>query len=241
MSRSYTMLLIATALLVACAHPRTAIRAAAPGPIGFPTPQAAVAALVEACRTNDAARVEAIFGETNRELVLAGDEAADSEHCRRFVRAADAMTRLDPWGERRLVLVVGTDDFAFPVPLVERGERWQFDPEAGAAEVLRRRAGENELGAIGTCRSWAHQDHRSAAGLDTSQAFRGYYYEELSPENGGHGTALLAWPAEYRVTGVQSFLVGPDGVVLEKDLGRDGAQAITTYAPDDTWHVVRSD
>jgi hypothetical protein len=44
--------------------------------------------------------------------------------------------------------------------------------------------------------------------------------------------------AEYRVTGVRSFLVGPDGVVLEMDLGPNGARGITTYDPDASWRVV---
>jgi hypothetical protein len=236
MSRSYLTTLAAAALLIACGHAKPRMQQPPPGPMAFATPQAAVTALVEACRAGDTARVDAIFGETHRDLVLSGDQAADVEHCGRFVRAADAMTRLDPWGDRRLVLVVGTDDFAFPVPLVERAERWQFDPEAGAAEVLRRRAGENELGAIGTCRSWAHDV--STGGIDPSRPFHGYYFEVLEPARAGGGRALLAWPADYRVTGVQSFLVGPDGLVREKDLGPRGPRGITSWTPDDTWRIV---
>ena len=55
------------------------------------------------------------------------------------------------------------------------------------------------------------------------------------------GFALLAFPAEYQVTGVKSFLVGFDGVVYEKDLGPvslDVAQNIDRYNPDKTWHVT---
>jgi Protein of unknown function (DUF2950) len=55
------------------------------------------------------------------------------------------------------------------------------------------------------------------------------------------GFALLAFPAEYKVTGVKSFLVGFDGVVYEKDLGSatlDIAQNIDRYNPDKTWHVT---
>ena len=54
------------------------------------------------------------------------------------------------------------------------------------------------------------------------------------------GVALVAWPAEYRVTGVESFLVGPDGVVREKDLGPAGAQAMDFYDPEG-WQVVGAD
>jgi hypothetical protein len=52
------------------------------------------------------------------------------------------------------------------------------------------------------------------------------------------GFALFAWPAEYGDSGVMSFLVGNDGVVLEADLGPDTAErarAITAYDPDPAW------
>ena len=58
------------------------------------------------------------------------------------------------------------------------------------------------------------------------------------------GFALLAFPAEYQVTGVKSFLVGYDGVVYEKDLGLaslDVAQNIDRYNPDKTWHVTEDE
>jgi hypothetical protein len=53
------------------------------------------------------------------------------------------------------------------------------------------------------------------------------------------GFALVAWPSEYRVTGVQTFIVGYNGVVYQKDLGPDTAKIASTmerYNPDKTWH-----
>lgn len=53
------------------------------------------------------------------------------------------------------------------------------------------------------------------------------------------GFALVAWPADYRVTGVQTFLVSYDGIVYQKDLGPDTAKiasAMERYNPDKTWH-----
>jgi hypothetical protein len=58
------------------------------------------------------------------------------------------------------------------------------------------------------------------------------------------GFALAAAPAEYRVTGVQTFIVGPDGVVYEKDLGPDTLkifQNMDRYNPDKTWKVTEDD
>jgi hypothetical protein len=53
------------------------------------------------------------------------------------------------------------------------------------------------------------------------------------------GFALLAIPAEYRVTGVKTLMVSYDGIVYEKDLGPDTlnlAKQIELYNPDSTWH-----
>jgi hypothetical protein len=58
------------------------------------------------------------------------------------------------------------------------------------------------------------------------------------------GFALVAWPAEYRVTGVQTFIVSYDGVVYQKDLGTDTtkiASAMERYNPDKTWHETDDD
>jgi len=53
------------------------------------------------------------------------------------------------------------------------------------------------------------------------------------------GFALVAFPAEYRVTGAKSFMVSYDGIVYEKDLGPDTAriaQSMERYNPDKSWH-----
>ncbi len=52
------------------------------------------------------------------------------------------------------------------------------------------------------------------------------------------GFAMLAWPAEYGQSGVMTFMVGPDGVLLQKDIGEATAtapEAITAFDPDSTW------
>jgi hypothetical protein len=87
-----------------------------------------------------------------------------------------------------------------------------------------------------------------------TQPLHGYYFKILKGQGpaarlgqldyvingvmiGGFG--LVAWPAEYRVTGVQTFIVSYDGVVYQKDLGPDTAkiaEAMERYNPDKTWH-----
>jgi hypothetical protein len=91
------------------------------------------------------------------------------------------------------------------------------------------------------------------------QPYHGYYFKVLKGQGpaapmgemdfvvGGAmigGFALAAAPAEYRVTGVQTFIVGPDGVVYEKDLGPDTLktfQSMDKYNPDKTWKVTEDD
>jgi hypothetical protein len=87
-----------------------------------------------------------------------------------------------------------------------------------------------------------------------SQPYHGYHFKTLKGQgpaaplgqldyvvNGVMigGFALVAWPAEYRVTGVQTFIVSYDGMVYQKDLGPDTAKiaaAMERYNPDKTWH-----
>jgi len=84
-------------------------------------------------------------------------------------------------------------------------------------------------------------------------AFHGYIFQVLKAQGpaaplgeldyviGGlmiGGFALIATPAEYGVTGVQTFIVNHDGIVYQKDLGPDSvalAKEITRYNPDKTW------
>jgi hypothetical protein len=91
------------------------------------------------------------------------------------------------------------------------------------------------------------------------QPYHGYYFKVLKGQGpdapmgemefvvGGAmigGFALAATPAEYRVTGVQTFIVGPDGVVYEKDLGPDTLktfQSMDKYNPDKSWKVTEDD
>ena len=55
------------------------------------------------------------------------------------------------------------------------------------------------------------------------------------------GFAILAYPAEYRNSGVMTFIINQEGMVLRKGLGADTAniaKAIDAYDPDDTWNPV---
>jgi hypothetical protein len=91
------------------------------------------------------------------------------------------------------------------------------------------------------------------------QPYHGYYFKVLKGQGPAApmgqmdfvvegamigGFALAAAPAEYRVTGVMTFIVGPDGVVYQKDLGPDTLktfQSMDRYNPDKTWKVTQDD
>ena len=128
----------------------------------FSDPTAAVDAFLAACRNDDAAALIGIFGDEARALVSTGDAGADRERCRKFVAAAGEMMRLDPKGTDRLELVVGLDDWPFPIPLVRDDTGWHFDTAQGKQEILRRRVGADELEAIAACRSYVHAQEEYA-------------------------------------------------------------------------------
>src|SRR5881227_4329138 len=91
------------------------------------------------------------------------------------------------------------------------------------------------------------------------QPFHGYYFKVLKGQGPAApmgemdfvvegamigGFALAAAPAQYRVTGVKTFIVGPDEVVYEKDLGVDTLKTFATidrFNPDKTWKVTKDD
>jgi len=90
--------------------------------------------------------------------------------------------------------------------------------------------------------------------VDKREPYHGYYFKTLKGQGpaaplgqldyviGGAmigGFALVAVPAEYRVTGVMTFIVSYDGVVYQKDLGPDSLEIVKKmerYNPDKTWH-----
>jgi hypothetical protein len=111
-------------------------------------------------------------------------------------------------------------------------------------------------GPVGEGVATALQEGYSSQG---GKPYHGYYFKVLKGQGpaaplgemdfmvGGAmigGFALAAAPAEYRVTGVMTFMVGPEGVVYEKDLGADTLkmfQSMDKYNPDKSWKVTEDD
>ena len=238
-------------------------------------------------------------------------DSSDAQTARRnrevFMVAVAEKWRLVDEDATSKTLVVGNEEWPFPVPLRRDGTSWRFDTAAGKEEVLARRIGRNELAAIRICRTYVtaqrmyalHGHDGKRAGLyaanfrsdpgrqnglywpaargqkrsplgdliaqaqatpdpdrQPSAPFHGYLFKILTAQGanatggagqyvvGGEmsgGFALVAWPAQYDVTGVMSFLVNRDGIVREKDLGAGTAEAVkamSSYNPDQSWAAV---
>jgi hypothetical protein len=274
----------------------------------FKTAEEAVGALVAALQKDDVAGLQALLGPGSEELLNSGDAVQDASDRAAFLAAYDARHALTEDGTDRKVLVTGENEWPMPIPIVKSAGGWQFDGEAGIDEIIYRRVGGNELGAIDVCRGFvdaqveyasagrdgdpagiyalklvsdeglqnglywptAEGESPSPAGAFVAEAaaegyrraegerrpYHGYYYRMLYAQgpnaNGGvrdyfkdglltEGFALVAWPAEYGSSGVQTFIVNQDGVVFQKDLGEDTATAVESiqaFDPDSSWIAV---
>ncbi len=150
----------------------------------FPSPDDAVKALVTAAVAKDQAGLTAIFG-PDREKLLSGDPVEDANALSRFgenLRKAAKLQRVD---DSKFTLLVGEDQFPFPIPLVKTGDQWRFDTAAGLDEILTRRIGQNELSAIMTCRAYVvAQWEYFTQPLDTSEDGLAVYAQKFTSTPG---------------------------------------------------------
>ena len=61
------------------------------------------------------------------------------------------------------MLVLGEDQWPYPIPIVRQGSAWRFDVKAGAEQILDRRIGRHELNAIQACRVYVEAQRDYAA------------------------------------------------------------------------------
>lgn len=113
----------------------------------FKTPSEATTALIEAARGGDEKRLRAILGIIGRDSLHSGDDIADAADRKRFLEAYDSRHSINEQGDKA-TLIVGPDDFPFPIPIMRRGDGWTFDGVSGRDEIRARRIGRNELAAI---------------------------------------------------------------------------------------------
>lgn len=116
----------------------------------FSSPEDAAAALASAVKSGASRTILKVLGKDAEDLIESGDDVADAEMRQRFLSAYDAKHSVKAEENKKATLILGTDDFPFPIPLVNNKTGWQFDPAAGRVEILYRRIGRNEMDAIQT-------------------------------------------------------------------------------------------
>jgi hypothetical protein len=125
----------------------------------FASAEEAGRALFAAAHRNDEQALTRILG-GEKELASSGDEIEDKLDRELFVQKYREMHRLVRETQSYLVLLIGAENWPFPVPLVSKNGRWYFDSKAGAQEIMFRRVGENESVAIGTCHALVLTSHQ---------------------------------------------------------------------------------
>jgi Protein of unknown function (DUF2950) len=223
--------------------------------------------LFQAVQRNDEETIAKILGGPT-ELTSSRDAGQDKLDRELFVQKYQEMHRLGREADGSVVLYIGVENWPFPIPLVAKSGAWHFDPELGAKEVTFRRIGDKEFTAMATCHEFIaaekryRTDSNTADPADISPAslvakaasgstgadpvlLHGYYFRVFSTRGtAGQRTArsaLIAYPAEYRSSGVMTFVVTENDVVYEKDLGANTsplASAMAAFHKDATWRVA---
>ena len=265
----------------------------------FASAEDAAHALLVAMQSQDEQSPLSVLGPDAKQVLSSGDPMEDADTRIDFVVRYQAMHRLVTEADGTVSLVVGAENWPFPIPLVNKQGKWYFDTDAGKDEILFRRIGRNELAAEDACQElveaqkeyfarapagfsrqfaqklvsdegrhnglyWhgAYDEFDSpvsaliayAHGTSSKSQFNGYFFRIVTSQGphalGGAksyivngvmtgGFAFIAYPAEYRTSGVMTFMVDESGTIYEKDLGPNTAkiaQAMTAYDPDSSWH-----
>ncbi len=272
-----------------------------PGQRTFSSAEEAASALVAAALKNDEKAMIEILGPEGKQIVSSGDKVEDAESHVNFAKRYQEMHRFVREPDGTTVVYIGAHNWPAPIPLLNKGNLWYFDTDAGKKEILYRRIGRNEISAIHICRelvaaqkeyySAQHNEYAQKIFSDEGQRnglywkaaenepqspigplvaaavaegyakgqggpatpYRGYFFHILARQGknaqGGvnryivngkmtRGFAFVAYPAEYRSSGVMTFIAGADGVVYQKDLGKKTevlAKGMREYDPDSTW------
>jgi len=117
--------------------------------VSYKTPEDAAAALAAAVKRGPGDILK-VLGKAAEDIVSSGDEIADNDIRQRLTSMYDTKHSIKAEGNKTATLLLGPDDFPFPIPLVNTKTGWAFDTAEGRNEVLRRRIGRNELDAIQT-------------------------------------------------------------------------------------------
>ena len=184
--RTVTLALLGACALAVVAFAQTAAQKT------FATPEDAVKALADAVKAGSLDGVLAIFGPEGKELIDSSEPAIARENQQVFIVAFREQWHLEDAAPDRKTLVIGNEDWPFPVPIVKAGNAWRFDTAAGKEEVLDRRIGRNELAAIDTVHAYVTAQRRYAADGHDGKPAGLHAVKFLSDPGKQNG---LYWPA----------------------------------------------
>jgi Protein of unknown function (DUF2950) len=122
-----------------------------PGQRAFPSTEDAGRALLEAMQTPDDKAPLSILGPDAKDVLSSGDPSEDADARVGFVVKYQEMHRFVTEPDGTVTLVIGAENWPFPIPLVNNKGSWYFDTDAGKDEILFRRIGENEVAAMEAC------------------------------------------------------------------------------------------
>jgi hypothetical protein len=194
--------LLSLSMLVLGSSTRIAAQAAS-GQKTFSKPSEGVQALIAAARSGDQDQLLAVLGPNAKDLIGSGDPVADKQGLQHFAKQYDTKHSIMVAAPGYDMLIVGPNDWPLPIPLVRDGTSWYFDAARGRDEILKRRVGENELGAIAVCEGYVRaQKDYAAKGHDGQPA--GLYAQKFASDEGKQNG--LYWPV---ATGKPQSPLGP--------------------------------
>jgi hypothetical protein len=214
----HAVILIVLAFLLALP-----LAVAAAGPKSFATADEAVNALLAALKADDDSALIAIFGDEHADLLITPDKAANSAVRGKAVAAMQTYRLLEEYGKDQLELLIGDQAWPFPIPLVKDAERWHFATDQGVDELVNRRVGANELGAIGVLQAYVDAQ-REYASRDRSGDGVFQYAQRLASTKGKRDG--LYWPADAAM-GEETSPFGP--LVAESTAYLEGRRAGDPY------------
>ncbi|MEM8644219.1 MAG: DUF2950 domain-containing protein, partial [Pseudomonadota bacterium] len=184
--RQLSVAVLGVSLIVFCTQARATEQ--------FESPQAAIEALVAAARGEDKQKLLEILGPDGQDVISSGDDVADKNARESFMRAYDKHNELETEGDDFVVLLLGDDDWPFPIPVVKAyNGKWEFDTEGGLEEILIRRIGRNELLAIEAAQLYVKAQENYAALNPDGGSPAAYAQRFMSSPGTKDG---LYWPTE---------------------------------------------
>ncbi len=275
----------------------------------YDSPDAAAAGMVAALEAGSRDAIIDVLGDEHNDQLFTDDEANERENRKKALAAAKEKMSLRDDGDNTRTILIGSQEWPVPFPIVKGDKGWSFDTDAGIFELLARRIGADELAAIGALNALvtAQEDYQEIdrdgdevleyaqklvstpgkqdglywdidpnsnapaspllgfvtaqggylEGRDDGDPLRGYNFRVLTRQGEGApggrydfvingnmigGFGAIAWPSEYGVTGIMTFMVNQQGRVYQKDLGDDtdlAAAALQSYDLDASWKLTK--